>query len=145
MSPETDAIISIHPRYAHAILEGLKTIELRRRIPAISIGTRLWIYATRPVGAVIGAAIVERIVRGDPEEIWVEFGHQAAIARPDFDAYFAGANEAVGLVLAEVQRNPSRVEMAQLKTLRDRFHPPQVIMWINEHESRSLRKMSNVN
>lgn len=143
MNVENDAIISIHPRYAHAILDGVKTIELRRRIPSISIGTRLWIYATRPVGAVIGIATVERIVRGEPEQIWVEFGHQAAIERPDYDAYFEGAQEAIGIVLAQVQRNAEQVEIERLRTLRDGFHPPQVIMWISECEAQSLQRMSN--
>src|SRR4051794_32919901 len=49
VAEETDAIISIHPSYADAILAGEKTIELRRRIPNISQGARLWIYATRPI------------------------------------------------------------------------------------------------
>lgn len=142
MNSESDAIISIHPRYAHAILDGVKTIELRRRIPSISIGTRLWIYATLPVGAVIGTATVERIVRGEPEEIWVQFGHQAGINRPDFDAYFEGAQEAVGIILSEAQRNKEHVEISQLRELRRGFQPPQVMIRINEQESQSLRRLS---
>ena len=54
MPDATDAIISIHPDYADAIFAGKKTIELRRRIPEVPSGTRLWIYATRPTGAIIG-------------------------------------------------------------------------------------------
>lgn len=144
MAERNDAIISIRPSYAEAILEGVKTIELRRRIPAISVGTRLWIYATRPVGAVIGMATVERIVRGEPEEIWIKFGQQAGIRRPDYDAYFDGAEEAVGLILAEVQRSVKYVEIERLRTLREGFHPPQVIMWINSNEAQSLRRMAKV-
>lgn len=142
MNSDSDAIISIHPRYAHAILDGVKTIELRRRIPSISAGTKLWIYATLPVGAVIGTATVDRIVRGDPEAIWVQFGHQAAIDRPDFDAYFDGAQEAVAILLSEAQRNTEHIEISQLRELRRGFHPPQVMIRINEQESQSLRRLS---
>jgi predicted transcriptional regulator len=142
MTPDSDAIISIHPRHANAILDGAKTIELRRRIPSLSIGTRLWIYATRPVGAVIGMATVERIVRGDPEEIWLEFGNQSGINRIDFDAYFDGAEEAIGLLLVDVRRNAEHVEIDQLRRLRDGFHPPQVMMTLSNHEAQLLHRMA---
>ncbi len=143
MTTESDAIISIHPRHAHAIFEGVKTIELRRRIPFLSVGTRLWIYATRPVGAVIGMATVERVVRGEPEQIWLEFGDQAGINRLDFDAYFDGAEEAVGLLLADVQRSAEHVEIERLRELRDGFHPPQVMMSISNREAELLERMAN--
>ena len=142
MTLECDAIISIHPRHANAILDGAKTIELRRRIPALAVGTRLWIYATRPVGAVIGLATVERIVRGEPEEIWFEFGSQTGINRTDFDAYFEGAAEAIGLFLIDARRSAERVEIEQLRGLRDGFHPPQVMMAISSHEAQQLRQMA---
>ena len=127
MTTGNEAIISIHPRHAHAILDGAKTIELRRRIPSVSIGTRLWIYATRPLGAVIGTATVERIVRGEPEEIWLKFGHQTGIERPEYEAYFDGAREAIGLILSKAQRSLKHVAIEDLRDLREGFHPPQVL------------------
>lgn len=144
MTPESDAIISIHPRHANAILDGTKTVELRRRIPALSVGTRLWIYATRPVGAVIGIATVDSIVRGDPEEIWLKFGDRTAIDRVDYDAYFGGAHEAIGLLLINPQRSAKSVEIEKLRSLRMRFHPPQVMMSINSKEADHLSKMSSI-
>lgn len=142
MTPDSDAIISIHPRYANAILDGAKTVELRRRIPTVSIGTRLWIYATRPVGAVIGMATVERIVRGQPEDIWSEFGDQAGIDRVNFDAYFDGAEEAIVLILANARRSAEYVEIEQLRLLREGFHPPQVMMAITSHEAQQLHRLA---
>ncbi|MDE0040937.1 MAG: ASCH domain-containing protein, partial [Candidatus Poribacteria bacterium] len=65
-----DALISIRPNFAEAILAGKKTVEIRRRIPALQVGTRLWIYATRPLGAIIGTAIVAKIIEGTPTELW---------------------------------------------------------------------------
>ncbi|MBX9859245.1 MAG: ASCH domain-containing protein [Sphingomonas sp.] len=142
MTPDGDAIISIQPRYANAILDGVKTVELRRRIPALSVGTRLWIYATLPVGAVIGRATVDRIVRGEPKKIWLEFGDQTGIDRIDFDAYFSGAEEAIGLQLVDVQRSVEQVDISQLRALREGFHPPQVIMTISNREAQRLHGMA---
>lgn len=142
MTPDSDAIISIHPRHANAILDGAKTVELRRRIPTLSVGTRLWIYATLPVGAIIGLATVDRIVRGEPKKIWLEFGDQTGIDRMDFDAYFSGAEEAIGLLLVDAQRSIEQVEIAQLRGLRDGFHPPRVMMTISSHEAQRLHRMA---
>lgn len=144
MTPDSDAIISIHPRHANAILDGAKTVELRRRIPALSVGTRLWIYATRPVGAVIGTATVDSIVRGDPEEMWLKFGDRTGIDRIDYDAYFGGAHEAIGLVLVNPLRTLENVEIEKLRSLRNGFHPPQVMMSINSEEAYNLAKMSSI-
>ena len=87
-------------------------------------------------------ATVERIVRGDPQEIWLEFGDQAGIDRIDFDAYFDGAEEAVGLLLVDVRRNAEHVEIEQLRCLRNGFHPPQVMMAISSHEAQALHRMA---
>jgi predicted transcriptional regulator len=144
MKVENDAIISIHPRHAYAILDGAKTIELRRRIPPLSVGTRLWIYATRPVGAVIGVATVERIVRDDPAQIWLEFGKQSGINQDDFDAYFDGSSVAIGLLLVDVKRSGEQVAIEQLRGLREGFHPPQVMMSISNHEAANLHQMANL-
>lgn len=143
MNTIKDAIISIHPRYANAILDGQKTIELRRRIPALPIGTKLWIYATLPVGAVIGVATVDRIFRGTPSDIWGRFSNCAGISRADFDSYFTRATEAIALSLTNARRNPELVAIDQLRQLREGFHPPQVMMSINNQEARYLQRLSN--
>ena len=142
MISNNEAIISIHPRHAHAILDGTKTIELRRRIPSLSNGTRLWIYATRPLGAVIGTATVEKIVRGEPKEIWVEFGHQTGIERDEYESYFDGAQEAIALILTDAQRSSRHVAIEDLRNLRQGFHPPQVLTWINRQETQFLCQMA---
>jgi predicted transcriptional regulator len=132
-----EAIISIKPPFAEAILDGSKTVELRRKIPPLAIGTRLWIYATKPTGAVIGSAVVEKIVRGTPDEIWIKFSENAGISRIGFDSYFDGAKEAIGLVLRDVSR-AKPVEIDQLRSLRTGFHPPQVMARLTDAEAASL-------
>lgn len=136
-----DAIISIRPHFAEAIVSGEKTVELRRRIPAIEIGTRLWIYATRPVASVIGCATVELIIRGSPEQVWAEGGARLGLDRASFDAYLKGTSGAVGLVLADVKRgHPISIE--ELRVVRAGFHPPQVIARISRAEANALDELS---
>lgn len=138
-----NAIISIYPKYADAILSGSKTVELRRRIPSLHSGTRLWIYSTRPVAAVVGSVLVKQITRGQPEVIWQKYGSQSCIMRADFDAYFRGAEEAVAIILTDALKGlPIHIE--KLRGLRNGFHPPQVLAKLTSKEACSLLRWSEI-
>ena len=141
MAKPGDAIISIRPNFAAAILSGSKTVELRRRIPPLEIGTRLWIYATRPTAAVLGSAIVVAIVRGTPDAVWEAYSEQAAITHDEFNSYFEGAREAIGISLTNVRRVPP-IEIEKLRQMRAGFHPPQVIAKLSTIETRALESWS---
>jgi predicted transcriptional regulator len=140
VSDETDAIISIHPSYADAILAGEKTIELRRRVPNLSAGTRLWIYATRPTAAVIGVATIRNVARAHPTTLWKRHRNGTGVDHASFRAYFNGAQQGVAIVLAAARRvGPITIE--QLRSIRHGFHPPQVLTVLSEGEAKALRKL----
>lgn len=138
--PAEDAIISIKPWYANAILNGTKTVELRRRIPSIPIGTRLWIYSTLPIGAVIGTAIVEKIVKDHPENLWNSYQDQVGVSYSDFQEYFLGTNQAVALILTAVQCG-TPIDIGQLRLVRKGFHPPQVLSRISNYEAQTFGEL----
>jgi predicted transcriptional regulator len=136
----SDAIISIHPNHADAILAGKKTIELRRRVPKLKSGMRLWIYATRPTGAVVGVATIQEVAKAHPTIIWKNHRLGVGIDHASFKAYFNGAQEAVAIVLAAV-RHVGPITVEQLREIRDTFHPPQVLTRLTMTESKALRKL----
>jgi predicted transcriptional regulator len=136
----TDAIISIHPTYADAILAGTKTIELRRRIPKLPAGTRLWIYATRPTAAVVGFVTIQDVARAHPRTLWQKHRSGTGIDHASFKAYFNGAEEGVAILLQAAKRiGPITVE--QLQDIRDSFHPPQVLIRLTTAETKALRQL----
>jgi predicted transcriptional regulator len=139
VNPVENALISIRPGYADAIFTGSKTVELRRRIPPISNGTMLWIYVTKPVGAVLGVAEVKEIVAGTPAEVWARCNGSAGLDRSEFDRYFDASESAFGLVLASVRKGLPAT-MDTLKKLRPGFHPPQVMTRLTDDEAESLNQ-----
>lgn len=142
MAKFSEAIISIRPAFAEAILSGRKTVELRRRIPPIEVGARLWIYATRPAASIVGVAIIDTIFRGTPQAVWETYSDRIAINRDGFNSYFEGAREAIGIRLSKVQRmQPISIE--QLRIWKEGFHPPQVLARITASEAKRLRQMSS--
>lgn len=137
-----EAIISIRPAFAEAIMSGRKTVELRRRIPPIEVGARLWIYSTRPTASIVGIAIIDTIFRGTPQAVWETYSDRIAINRGDFDRYFEGAREAIGIRLSKVQRmQPIGIE--QLRIWKEGFHPPQVLSRITASEAKRLLRMTS--
>ena len=134
MDTVENALISIKPSYAKDILDGVKTVELRRRVPSIELGTRLWIYATQPQGEIVGSATVNKVVKGTPEEVWNTFTDKTAISRIEFDRYFDGTDCALALVLSDVARCiPIGIE--KLREVSEGFHPPRVMIRLSRQES----------
>jgi predicted transcriptional regulator len=136
-----DAIISIRRSYADAILAGTKTVELRRKLPQISSGTRIWIYATKPLGAVVGFATIREVDRAAPATIWKKHRASTGVDHAAFQDYFDGAPEAIAILLAAVRRI-GPISLDQLREIRDTFHPPQVLIRLTASEARALRKLA---
>jgi predicted transcriptional regulator len=136
-----DALISIHRGYADAILAGTKTVELRRKLPDMPVGTRLWIYATRPTAAVIGFATIQGIQRSTPNAIWRRHRVESGLLYRRYSEYFEGTQEAIAILIAAARRI-GPITLDQLREIRGGFHPPQVITWLSAHESRSLREIA---
>ena len=134
MSDGDDALISIRPNFARAILAGNKTVELRRRLPSIERGTRLWIYATRPLGAIIGSAVVDEIIEGTPAEVWDMCRDRTAVSRCEFDEYFSGTDRALALVLSDIVKR-REIGIEKLRQLSKGFHPPQVLARLSRQET----------
>lgn len=136
----SEALISIHPRFAEAIISGSKKVELRRRIPSLEVGTRLWIYATMPVKAIVGSAVVASIIRDTPEAIWSTYSEHSAIERDEFDHYFEGIREAVCIELRTVEKF-KHLGIDKLRKWKVGFHPPQVISKIASSDAKRLHKL----
>ena len=95
------ALMSIHPRYADAILSNHKRVEFRKR--PLSAETRsVVIYATSPVMAVVGEFGIEQQVLASPADLWTRFADVGGIDHDSFFAYYDGFTEAVGIMIGEV-------------------------------------------
>lgn len=127
--PHRDVVLSIRPEYSSAILEGRKTVELRRRFSTqIPRGTLAFIYSTTPDRAIVGTAQISGVCRKPVATIWKKYSQYACIKKRDFDSYFAGLNE--GYVL-HFENARSLRRTVSLQELRERFsfEPPQSFLY----------------
>ena len=134
-------LLSVHPRFATAILAGSKTVEVRRQRVAAPPGTPVVLYATAPTMALVGTARIAAVQVGSPGEVWSAHHSRTGISRHEFDEYMSGATQASGLTLEEPV---SFEEPVRLSTLRaaGTFYPPQSYRYLSGEALRHLAEAS---
>lgn len=125
MSAQHNFLISLEERHANNILEGTKTVELRRRPMHVAIGATVWIYVKMPLGSVVGCAKVTGLHALAPSTLWNRFGAVSGLQRQEFFDYFSGLPKAFALALSEPIRLASPIPLSKLRGVSSGFHPPQ--------------------
>jgi predicted transcriptional regulator len=120
---ERALFISVKPQYANAILDGRKTVELRRTRPNLPNGSLVILYSSTPTRAVVGWAQLIGVREGTPIEIWDEYGAAAAIEELDYDAYFDGTDQAFALELDDVVAATQPIPLSVIRSIG--IQPPQ--------------------
>ena len=140
MTTNLQVLLSIRPEHADNIIEGVKTVEFRRRFPADARvrGATMWIYSTAPVKQVIGVATVVSVERLVLPELWSYHGSAGAVDRCVFDDYFAGVSEGYAILLGEIKRLPAAVGADDLRALD--FSTPQSYRFVTEPVLGMLRE-----
>lgn len=118
-------VLSIHPRHVAKILDGTKSVELRRTRPLVAPGQPVAIYATLPSSALVATCRINEVQAGTPASIWRSVGSVTGLTRAEFDDYFEGADAAVALHLEAVTALVGEITLEQLRAHSQGFHPPQ--------------------
>ncbi|MER6395792.1 ASCH domain-containing protein [Kitasatospora sp. NPDC001603] len=135
---ERALLLSVHPRFATAILAGSKTVEVRRQRVAVPPGTPVVLYATAPTMALVGMARVAAVQVGTPREVWSASRSRTGITRREYDEYMSGATQASGLTLEEPVTFEEPVPLSALRST-GAFHPPQSYRYL---QGEALRQMA---
>lgn len=125
-------LISLAPRHAKNIFDGVKHIELRRRPLRVEPGTIVWIYVTLPVGVLMGRAKIAAIHTASPSSLWRKFGSVSGLARNEFIGYLDGLAEGVVLALEDVKALREPLSLEALRAIAEGFNPPQFFIRIDE-------------
>lgn len=137
--PQRDVVLSIRPKYSEKIIEGLKTVELRRRFPVSAPkGTIAYIYSTSPVRAMVGMAEISDVLKLPVAKIWKMFSDTAFIEKADFDKYFEGVEDGYALKFKNVKAFSDPLPLSELRT-RFGFEPPQSFLYA-KHDLRKALK-----
>lgn len=103
MTMKKRVLLSIHPEYANAILDGHKKFEFRRVIFKRQV-SEIVLYATQPVGRVLGSFTVENIFMDAPKDIWKKTSKRGGVSKEKFDAYFENREWAFAIKISSPTR-----------------------------------------
>jgi predicted transcriptional regulator len=129
------ALLSIHPRFADAIMRGEKRVEFRRRGPAADTAFVI-VYATAPVRRVVGWFRVGAVEAHHPEILWLRFGPVGGIEPDEFESYYAGAQSGTAISVAHAERLDQPVTLASLDGSAS---PPQSFRYVPWSAFQNLR------
>jgi predicted transcriptional regulator len=135
-------LLSLKPRFAEAILYGVKTVELRRQRVALAPGAAVLIYASSPVMAIVGTARVHNVERDSPQQIWERHAVSVALTKEEYNTYLRGVDSVSAITL----ENPSFLDRpVTLEQLRGEqpFHPPQSYYFISPTSPGTLGALSS--
>ena len=123
---DNQLVLSIQPRWAEKVLSGQKTVELRRKFSTRWIGHRMSLYASRPLGGLVGEATIADVVTDTCSTIWERFGGATGSIRSEFDEYTSGVSKVSAILLTDVMRYPNVIPLGRMRELvRTPIRPPQ--------------------
>jgi predicted transcriptional regulator len=122
-------LLSIKPEYAEKILNGTKRFEYRKAAPRNADVRTVVIYATMPVGKVIGEFEVAGVLRERPDVLWRRTRTASGISRQFFDEYFSGRDKAVAFAVSKPKRYPKPL---MLEDVSGSVTPPQSFQYLPE-------------
>ncbi|MCK3838959.1 MULTISPECIES: ASCH domain-containing protein [Pseudomonas] len=134
-------LLSIKPEYASKILSGEKKFEFRKVSFTNSEIKTVVIYATKPVGKVVGEFEVLKIYSDSPTNIWRRTKRYAGIDKKYFDSYYEGKSLAVAIAVGAVH------EYEKPKSLSDigmGISPPQSFCYIKAVDCDRQRELELV-
>jgi len=117
--------MSIKPYFAERILKGIKKFELRRKVGEIPERSRIVIYASSPLKAIIGEFIAGRVIEGDPNFIWnfVARIPNSGIEIKDWP-YIKGAKTALAIEVLAPKRYDYPLSLEEIRSRIPHFQPP---------------------
>jgi predicted transcriptional regulator len=135
--PGRVALMSIRPEFATAILSGDKAVEFRKR-PVADDVSHVLIYATLPVGSLLGWFLVEGQSTTSPQELWDQFKGIGGITEDRFFEYYAQRESGTGILVGSAEKFSPPLPLAELG---DVSRPPQSFQYLTDDQAATFFRM----
>ena len=127
-----DIVISVQQKFVERIIAGKKAAELRRRVPRIQPGCRVWIYTKAPEAVISICVTVDRIVTGSPQDIWQSHRSNLGVSLDEFEDYFGETQSGCAIFFKQVEDVSPGVALSEIRSKSMGFHPPQFFKRLEE-------------
>lgn len=132
-------LMSIKPKFVQLILQGKKTVEIRRTNIKATKGDKVAIYASNPQKQIVGFFTIENIQYENIDRIWSELGEYTCLSGHEYKDYLAGKDKACAITISEIEK----VEGCSLEEISSKLsiRIPQSYRYISEDVFCSLCRL----
>lgn len=121
-------LLSIKPEYVSKIFSGEKRFEYRKAIFRRADIRTIVIYATQPVGKIVGEFQVDGIMENRPQQLWEKTAGFSGISKEKFKSYFAGRDHGYAICIGKPVEYESAINPLEVIP---RFIPPQSFRYLD--------------
>lgn len=121
-------LLSIKPQYVKEIFSGKKKYEYRRNVFKRGDVDTVIVYATKPIGKVVGEFKIDKIIKEDPITLWEQTKNYSGILKEDYMEYFREKQNAFAIEIksTKVYEQPLNLEDINPKIK----YAPQSFMYV---------------
>ena len=123
--------MSIKPQFIEKIRRGEKKFEFRRVLPRCQEVDTIIVYASKPVGKVVGEMIVGDFLTYPTDELWEWTKEKSGLTREEFFDYFHGKQNAHAI---EIKSYRDYEQPIPLDVLIHGKTPPQSYCYLSGYE-----------
>jgi predicted transcriptional regulator len=128
----------VKPRFADLIVAGSKLVELRRKVPAQTVGT-IAIYSSSPVQAIVALADVKETIEASPTKLWaIAKINGGGLTRAELMDYFESKKTGFSLMLENVRVYGKPVQPTKIFKP---FSAPQSFRYLTPKELKKLEQI----
>ena len=109
-------LLSIKPEYVEKIIDGSKRFEFRKSNFRREGIKTIVIYATMPIGKVIGEFEIADIITHSPDELWNKTKEYSGISEDFFQEYFKGKDKAIAFEVGSLKIYDRPMNLSEIES-----------------------------
>lgn len=122
-------LLSIKPQYVKEIFDGKKKYEYRRNVFKRDDVDTVIIYATKPIGKVVGEFEINEIIKENPLILWERTKKYSGILKKDYMEYFKEKENAFAIGIKNTKIYEKPLELTDINP--NIKYAPQSFMYID--------------
>ena len=107
-------LLSIKPEYVEKIFKGEKRYEYRKSIFKNKDVESIIVYATKPVGKVIGEFTFDEIIEDTPNDLWNRTRKYSGIKKKDYTQYFKKRKKGFAICINGIVKYEHPLELSEV-------------------------------
>jgi predicted transcriptional regulator len=120
-------LLSIKPNFAEDIFEGHKKYEFRKSIFKSRYIEKVLLYATQPIGKIVGEFFIDEILQDNPETLWNITHDSAGISKEYFNEYFSGRSKGYAIKIKNAKKYDNSIDIGEIS---DHLRAPQSFAYV---------------